>query len=79
MNKKKKTANKKHRKNRTRIRILRQKSLKKMKKPVSIKVPVEDVNIDEVELPKETETVAKKTTAKKTTAKKTTAKKAAEK
>ena len=69
MNKKKKLANKKHRKNRDRVKALRQESLKKAKKPAKVKAPVEDVKIAEVDTPKKT-TAKKKPAAKKTAAKK---------
>ena len=74
MNKKKKTANKKHRKSKARLKALRVASLVKMKKrPKPVEKKVEEKA--EVKKPATKKTTAKKTTAKKTTAKKTTAKK----
>ena len=82
MNKKKKIANKKHRKSKARLKALKVSSLAKIKrkpapKPVEKKVETAAVDVAEKSITKKT--TAKKTTAKKTAAKKTTAKKTAAK
>ena len=73
MNKKRKAANKKHQKTRSRVKALNALSLKKMKKkkPTVVKEVVENV-AEEVKQ----DTPAKKETAKKAPAKKAAAKKA---
>ena len=81
MNKKKKTANKKHRKTKARVKALRVASLLKANKKITKPEPFADKTEEKV-IPKKTaakKTTAKKTTAKKTAAKKTTAKKTATK
>tara|TARA_B100001750_G_C15420931_1_gene552884 strand:+ start:692 stop:964 length:273 start_codon:yes stop_codon:yes gene_type:complete len=88
MNKKKRLANKKHRKTKARLKTLRKISLLKVKKkikPVVKPVEVSEEKIQKTEEIKKTpikesttkkkKTAAKKTTKKKTTKKKTTSKK----
>jgi len=78
MNKKKKLANKKHRKTKARVKALRAASLMKVKSKPAVKKVKEEAPAIKQETPKKTvkkKTAAKKTTTKKTTAKKTTAKK----
>ena len=75
MNKKKKIANKKHRKTRERLKQLKVISLSKMKKKVAPKKDVSDIAEKEVAA----KTTTKKTTTKKTAAKKTATKKTAAK
>ena len=78
MNKKKRQVNKKHRKNRGRLKILHVSSLSKKKKVIKVAAPVEtkDTVVEKKEV---VETKTKKTTTKKTTAKKATTKKTAAK
>ena len=75
MNKKKKTANKKHRKTKQRLKSLLDASLLKRKKRVVKKVDVENETINDVAQEETKKTAAKKAPAKKTTTKKTAAKK----
>ena len=74
MNKKKRIANKKHRKNQSRLHALHAASLKKAKKKVIAK-PKKEETAEIVETTKDNQVEAKKTPAKKATAKKATAKK----
>ena len=76
MNKKKRTSNKKHRKNINRVKALQKISLKKAKKKTVISKPAKDEN-QVVE--QDNKTAAKKAPVKKTTAKKAPAKKTAAK
>ena len=81
MNKKKRSSNKKHRKNINRVKALQKISLKKAKKKTVISKPAENEN-QAVEQDKKTATKkapAKKTAAKKAPAKKNPAKKTAAK
>ena len=75
MNKKKKIANKKHRKTRQRLKQIKVVSLSKMKKKVAPKKDVSDAAVVETE----TKTTTKKTATKKTATKKTATKKTATK
>ena len=78
MNKKKQSVNRKHRKTKSRLKRLKDFSLKSRKKktPIIQKETPEEIITNEVEAKK---TVEKKPVDKKTTAKKTTAKKTAKK
>ena len=78
MNKKKKIANKKHRKTRQRLKQIKVVSLSKMKKKVAPKKDVSDAAVVETET-KTKKTATKKTATKKTATKKTATKKTAAK
>ena len=78
MNKKRKIANKKHRKSKARLKALRVSSLAKIKKrpaPKPVEKKVETAAVDVIEKSTTQKTAVKKTTAKKNAVKKTTAKK----
>ena len=75
MNKKKKIANKKHRKNKARMHALHIASLKKAKKKPAVK-PVNKDTSEIIETVKDSKTVTKKTPSKKAPAKKSPSKKA---
>ena len=76
MNKKKKLANKKHRKTKARLKALKKISLLKVKKKVKpVAKPIEATEENNPKIKVSKKTTKKKTTAKKTTKKKTTVKK----
>jgi hypothetical protein len=79
MNKKKKIANKKHRKTRQRLKQLNVVSLSKMKKKAVPAKKIDDNAVNGAEKETTNKPVSKKIAAKKTTAKKTTAKKTTKK